>query len=127
MEALAVSREYFKHAVVEFWSKIQKRCLHLPQQLFSFFQNLAKPADIRSHGRNEGGGTIPRAPNHYGELRMTAGAPKSPNNVTSIFFTTVHLFPKDLKFEHGGAELCSCSRRWLTSLRPVRSCVMHQL
>ena len=45
MEALAVSREYFKHVAIEFWSKIQKRCL-LPQQLFHFFQNLTKPADI---------------------------------------------------------------------------------
>jgi len=36
MEALAVSREYFKHVVVEIWSKIQKRCHHLPQQLFLF-------------------------------------------------------------------------------------------
>jgi len=42
MEALAVSREYFKHAVVEFWSKIQKRCLRLPQQLFHFFQKPSK-------------------------------------------------------------------------------------
>jgi len=46
MEALAVSREYSKHAVVEFWSKIQKRCLRFPQQLFRYFQNLTKPADI---------------------------------------------------------------------------------
>jgi len=40
MEAFAASREYFKHAVVEFWSKIQKRCLHLPQQslYFLFFK-----------------------------------------------------------------------------------------
>jgi len=38
MEALAVSREYFKHVVVEIWSKIQKRCHHLPQQLFLFFK-----------------------------------------------------------------------------------------
>ena len=46
MEALAVSREYFKHAVAEFESKIQKRCRRLPQQLFHFFQNLTKPPDI---------------------------------------------------------------------------------
>ena len=46
MEALGVSREYFEHTVVEFWSKIQKRYLRLPQQLFHFFQNLTKPADI---------------------------------------------------------------------------------
>ena len=43
MEALAVSREYFEHAVVEFWSKIQKRCLQLPQQLlYSFFSKPSK-------------------------------------------------------------------------------------
>jgi len=46
MEALAVSKVYFKHAVVEFWSKLQKRYLHLPRQLFLFFQNLTNPADI---------------------------------------------------------------------------------
>ena len=44
---------------------------------------------------------------------MTAGAPKSPNNVTSIFFNTVHLLPKDLK-----SELASCPGRCLTWLRP---------
>ena len=51
MEAPAESKEYFKHAVFGLWSKIQKRCLHLPQQLFlffhfHFFQNLTKQADI---------------------------------------------------------------------------------
>ena len=53
--------------------------------------------DVRPAGRNEGakGGTILRAP-------------KSPNNVTSTFFNTVHSLPKDLRFEHGGAKLASC-------------------
>jgi len=50
METRAVSREYFEHAVVEFWSKIQKRCLRVficnSSYCISFFQNLAKPADI---------------------------------------------------------------------------------
>ena len=45
-------------------------------------------------------------------------ASKSPNNVTSTFFNTVHLLPKDLRFEHGGAKLASCPGRHLTSLRP---------
>jgi len=45
------------------------------------------------------------APNHYGERRMTAGAPKGPKNVTDIFFNPVHLLPKDLKFEHGAPNL----------------------
>jgi len=46
------------------------------------------------------------------------GAPKTPNNVTSTFFNTVHLLPKDLGFEHGGAKLAFCPGPNLTSLRP---------
>ena len=46
------------------------------------------------------------------------GAPKSPNNVASTFSNTVHLLPKDLSFEHRGAELVSWPGRHLTSLRP---------
>jgi len=40
--------------------------------------------------RNEGGqgGTIPRAPNHYGNAEWLWGAPKSHNNVTSTFFNS---------------------------------------
>ena len=45
-------------------------------------------------------------------------ARKSHNNVTSTFFNTVHLLPKDISFEHGGTELASCPGRHLTSLRP---------
>jgi len=37
--------------------------------------------------------------------RITMGAPKSPNNVTDTFFSTVHLLPKDLRFEHGAPNL----------------------
>jgi len=50
--------------------------------------------------------------------QMTATAPKSPNNVTSTFFSTEHLVLKDLRFEHGDAKLTYCPRRHLTSLRP---------
>jgi len=72
-------------------------------------------------------GEIPRAPNHTGGAeilrgrRMTAGVPKSPNNVTSTFFNTVDLLPKDLRFEHGGGEIASCPGRHLSSLRPYQS------
>jgi len=45
-------------------------------------------------------------------------APKSPENVASSFFNRVHLLPKDLMFEHGGAKLASCPGRHPTSLRP---------
>jgi len=61
--------------------------------------------DRVAQARNEGlRGTIPRVP-------------KSPNKVTSTFFNTVHLLPKDLRFEHGGAKLDVCPVRHLTSLR----------
>ena len=50
--------------------------------------------------------------------RMTAGAPESPNNFASTFFNAVHLLPKGLRFEHGGAKRTSCPGRRLTSLRP---------
>jgi len=50
--------------------------------------------------------------------RITAGASKSSKNVTSTFFNTVNLLPKELRFEHGGVKLASCPGRHLTSLRP---------
>ena len=43
------------------------------------------------------------APNHCGGAEWPRGAPESPSNVTSTFFTTEHLLPKHLSFEHGGA------------------------
>ena len=58
--------------------------------------------------RITGGAEILRgAPNDYGGAewlwvcRMVVRAPKSSNNVTSTFFNTVDLLPKDLRFEHG--------------------------
>jgi len=67
-------------------------------------------------GHNEG---VPREAQFPG-LRVTMGAPKSSNNVTSTFFNTVHLLPKGLRFEHGAAKLASCTGRHLTSLRPCK-------
>ena len=60
-----------------------------------------------SQGRNEGGKggrNFPGAESLSGR-QITAGAPKSPNNVTSTFLNTVHLLPKVLRFEHGGLNL----------------------
>ena len=51
------------------------------------------------------------APNDY-------RSPKSHNNVTSTFFNTLHLLPKYLTFERGGAKLASFPGRHLTSLCP---------
>jgi len=94
----------------------------------SFFQNLEKQRTfIRLQGRNEGeqgehnspdAESQQGAPNHYGECRVTAGAPKSPNNITSAFFNAVHLLLKDLKLEHDVAKLASCPWRCFTSLHP---------
>ena len=59
------------------------------------------------------------ATNHCRRRRITVGAPKSPNNVTSTFFIAVNMLPKGLKFKHGGAKLASCPGRHLTSLSPA--------
>jgi len=75
-------------------------------------------------GRNEKGkgGTIPRAPNHHGGAESLREAPKRPNNVTSAFFSTVHLLPKDLRFEHGvpNSKLAYCPGHHLALFRPWR-------
>jgi len=65
-------------------------------------------------GRNEegqGGHNSPGA-------ESLRGAPKILNNAKSTFLHTVHLPPKDLRFEHGGAKLAFFPRCHLTSLRP---------
>jgi len=65
-------------------------------------------ARVCVQGRNEGGigATMPRAP-------------KSPNNVASSSFNTVHLLLKDLRFEHGVAKLVSCPGLHPTAVRPL--------
>jgi len=88
----------------------------------------------RAQGCNEGGkgGTIFRAPIHYGGAELLLEAPESPNNVTSTFFNTVNLPSKDFRFDHRGAKLRPLGRRFdqrgaefvfwpgrhITSLRP---------
>jgi len=79
------------------------------------------PIFIAHHQRrNERGqgGTIPLVPNH-------CGGPKS-HNVISTFFNTIHLLPKGLRFEHGGAKPVSCPRRHLTSLHLCASRLSSQ-
>jgi len=51
-------------------------------------------------GRNEWGKGA-----QFSGRQITARVPKSPNIVTSTFFNTVHLLPKDLKFEQGAPNL----------------------
>jgi len=58
-------------------------------------------------GRDEGGkgSAILKASSNYGGAKSLWRAQKSTNNVTSTFFHTEHLLPKDLSFEHGGPNL----------------------
>jgi len=72
-----------------------------------------------NQGRTEGarGALFPGRRITMGAPTQGGGAEKS-NNVTSTSFNTVHLLPKDLRFEHGGAKFVSCPWRHLTSLRP---------
>jgi len=46
------------------------------------------------------------------------GDAKSRNNLATTFFNTVHLLPKDIRFEHGGTKLAFCPRHHLALLRP---------
>ena len=66
-------------------------------------------------------GTIARTSNHRGRTS------KSSNNVASIFFNTVDLLPKDIRFEHGGVKLASCLGRHLSLLRPYVWWVLQQI
>jgi len=50
------------------------------------FHSCALCCKVSHQVRNEGG-TMPRAPNHW-------GVPKSLNDVASYFFSAVHLLPK---------------------------------
>jgi len=84
-----------------------------------FFQFFSAQTKDCKQGRNEGGqgGTISRAPSHYGAPNGCGGRQKVPS-MSQIFFDTVDLLPKQLSFEHGGAKLASCPGRCRTSLRP---------
>jgi len=64
------------------------------RKFFSFHQQLLSIGPPSGVTRGGTGGTNPRAP-------------KSPKNVTSRFFNTVHLLSEDLKFKHGGAKFAS--------------------
>ena len=59
-----------------------------------------------------------RKHNALGAESLRGGA-KSPINFTSAFPNTVHLLPKNLRFEHGRAKLVSCPGRHLTAVHPL--------
>jgi len=71
------------------------------------------------------GVTIPRQPNYYRGAKTLRGALQGPNNVASTFVNTVHLLPKDLRFEHGGAKLVSCPGRHLTCVTPLHLAISN--
>ena len=81
------------------------------QTLFHKVMNLSLRGKCRGVTRGARGHDSPGA-------ESLPGAPKSPSNVASTFFSRVYLGPKDLRFGHGGAKLASCPERHLNSLRP---------
>ena len=48
-------------------------------------------------GVTRGAHNFPGAESLWG-AKSLRGAPKNPNNVTSTFFNTAHMLPKDLRF-----------------------------
>jgi len=94
------------------WGSDLKICLF--SENFSIF--IAHHQGVTRRAR----GTIPRKLNH-------CGGPKSYNNVISTSFNTAYLLPKDLRFEHGGANLVSYPRRRLTSLHLCTSRLSSQI
>ena len=59
-------------------------------------------------------------------VRITVGGQKVATMSKALFFKTVHLLPKNLRFEHVGTKLVSFPRRHLTSLRPCTSRLSSQ-
>jgi len=59
-----------------------------------------KAKHTSDQGRNEGGKEGHNSPG----TESLREALKTPNNVTTTFFNTVHLLPKDLRFKHGDAR-----------------------
>jgi len=80
-----------------------------PKHFYKHFTN-SNPARLTSL-------LWPRVHNSPGAESLRR-ASKSSNNVTITFFNRVHLLPKALMFEHGGAKLASCLGRHLTFLCP---------
>jgi len=89
---------------------VLKQCIDLPKMLLRFFPHskhfprlmeyiflletwIACNQGVTRRGK---GGPITRAPSHYGGAKSLRGAPESPNNITSTFFSTLYLLAKDL-------------------------------
>ena len=101
---------------------------HLHQRV-TFVSLFVTRYRFRPHqGCNEEGqrGAIPRAPshygapNHYGGRRMVAGGAEKSQQCHKYLppYSSLHLLPKHLSFEHGGAKLASCPGRYLKPLHP---------
>ena len=72
---------------------------------------------LRNHGLHCRGVTRAVRVAQFPGRRINMGGAENPNSITSAFFNAMHLIPKDLRFEHGGAKVASCPGRHLTSLR----------
>ena len=107
------------------WRLSRVHCASMSRSTYDIHASLCRAVTTGGQG-----GTIPRAPIHYGsaeslrDAELLRKAPKSPNNVTSTFFNTVNLLSKELRFDHGGAKLVFCPGRYLTSIRPCRCVIL---
>ena len=117
-----MSREYFKHVVAVNSETISS----FATTAISFFSKRNKTS-WHLYGRRgvTRGGTIPRAPNyygapnHYGERRITAGAPKSPNN---IFFLQYSTFASQRpQIRTWGHQTCFLSRALSNLVTPLHA------
>jgi len=95
------------------WALLQRQNCRSPNDVGDIATKVKPLCDLENSALERGG---KRGHNSLG-VESLRGPSKSPNHVTSIFFNTVRLRPKDLRFEHGGAKLVSCSGRHLTPLR----------
>jgi len=96
-----------------FFSKFSRNPVSIPKTYTHVLSTSDRSVTRGARGRNS-----PSAESLWGRETTAGGteSPKSPNSVTSTLFNTVHLLPKDLTFEHGGAKLASCPGRHVSRM-----------
>jgi len=99
------------------WAWLKRQNCRSPIDVADIATKVKSLFDLENSALGNGGVTKGERGHNSPGVKSLREPPKSPNNVTSTFFNTVHLRPKDLRFEHKGAKLVSCSGRHQTPLR----------
>jgi len=81
---------------------------------------LWKPTSGDASSRESRGVTRGERRAHFPGAESLRGALKSPNNVTSSFFNTVHLLPEELRFWTCGRQTCFLTRVPFNLVTPLR-------